>query len=218
MWHEESHQQDDLGDDVDHDFDTPPGSELDPSHCHDRGKARATVQQYVALIGDEVAGNLEGIARARLEDPRCEYQTDAAVHQAYMQIATGGGECGDNDEPAEAAADGAAPAEVSLRHFETIPWNIHSEEEMQTILDFGHRVRLTSFTQELLKLPCMQIDRASTSMAEGDRAALEQLKSNYRGLATASQEEHFELAEKQAERLQISRDEEDMEIDDAHQL
>ena len=52
-------------------------------------QARATVAQYVALIGEEVAGNLEGIARARLEKRRRQYQSDAAVHQAYVQVTTG---------------------------------------------------------------------------------------------------------------------------------
>ena len=34
---------------------------------HDAHKDRATVAQYSALVGDEVAQNLEGLARARLE-------------------------------------------------------------------------------------------------------------------------------------------------------
>ena len=44
-----------------------PSTEIDPEHCHDKHKPRATVAQYVALVGEEVAANLEGIARARLE-------------------------------------------------------------------------------------------------------------------------------------------------------
>ena len=43
------------------------GDELDPEWCPDRGKPRATVELYTALIGDDVAANLEGLARARGE-------------------------------------------------------------------------------------------------------------------------------------------------------
>ena len=39
---------------------------LDPSHCPDRGKMRANVGEYVAIIGEDVAVNLEGLALARL--------------------------------------------------------------------------------------------------------------------------------------------------------
>ena len=60
------------------------GAALDPPHCHDRSKPRATVAQYAALVGEEVAWNLECIARARLEKRPREYQSDAAVHQSFM--------------------------------------------------------------------------------------------------------------------------------------
>ena len=38
---------------------------LDPPHCHDRIKPRATVEMYVSLVATQVAPNLEGIALAR---------------------------------------------------------------------------------------------------------------------------------------------------------
>jgi len=35
-------------------------SSAESNHCHDREKPRATVEQYVALVGADVAANLEG--------------------------------------------------------------------------------------------------------------------------------------------------------------
>jgi hypothetical protein len=126
----------------------------EPSYCFDRQKPRATLQQYVALVGEEVAVNLEGIARARLEKKPRQYQSDASVHQTYMQATSGG--AGDaNGEEADMAEAGAAPKSV-LVHFEPIPWNVSSVEDMQRVLDFQLRTRLTPFAKALLQLPCMQ--------------------------------------------------------------
>ena len=49
------------------DADEPITLPLDPDYCHDRKKQRASVLQYTALIGADVAANLEGISRARME-------------------------------------------------------------------------------------------------------------------------------------------------------
>ena len=126
----------------------------EPSYCFDREKPRATLQQYVALVGEDVAVNLEGIARARLEKKPRQYQSDASVHQTYMQATSGG--AGDaNGEEADMAEAGAAPKPV-LVHFEPIPWNVSSVEDMQRVLDFQLRTRLTPFAKALLQLPCMQ--------------------------------------------------------------
>ena len=126
----------------------------EPSYCFDREKPRATLQQYVALVGEEVAVNLEGIARARLEKRPRQYQSDASVHQTYMQATSGG--AGDADgEEADIAEAGAPPKSV-LVHFEPIPWNISSIEDMQRVLEFKLRTRLTPFAKALLELPCMQ--------------------------------------------------------------
>ena len=57
-----------------------PGSGADPEYCHDQGKPRATMRQYVSLIGEDAAANLEGDARARLQKHPRQYQSDAAVH------------------------------------------------------------------------------------------------------------------------------------------
>ena len=84
MWSEirEAEEPSDLGDAVEL---------LDPEHCHDREKPRATVAQYAALLSTQVAAHLEGIARARLERRPRQYQSDAAVHQAYMKATSGWG-------------------------------------------------------------------------------------------------------------------------------
>ena len=59
---------------------------------HDIGKERATVAQYVALVGEDVAVNLEGLACARVDKPKKQRETDAHVQEAYMKLTSGGGE------------------------------------------------------------------------------------------------------------------------------
>ena len=58
----------------DSDPDSQAHTSLDPEYCHDRDKPRCTMQQYVALVAEEVAQNLEGLARARLEKRPRQYQ------------------------------------------------------------------------------------------------------------------------------------------------
>ena len=93
------------GDELDLDW----GPVLDPEWCPDSGKPRATVELYTALVGEDVAANLEGLARARMEKPPRQYQTDAAIHQAYMKSTTGGGEGGDGEDAPEAEPSGEGP-------------------------------------------------------------------------------------------------------------
>lgn len=137
----------------------------DPPHCHDRSKPRATVQQYTSLIGVDVAVNLEGVARARLEKRPRQYQSDAEVHQAYIQVTTSGGgvQDGQDDGEGDPTIDGVAPAKT---YFEPLPWGITSKEDMRKILDFGHRVRLTPLVRELLALPCMKLNPLESVDAE----------------------------------------------------
>ena len=111
--------------------------------------------QYVAVIGTEVAVNLEGIARVRLEKPPRQYQTDAAVHEAYMKATSGGGENEGDGEVPEAEGHGEAPKAV-VAFFEPLPWGITTTEDIGELLDFKHRVRLSPLAKELLKLACMQ--------------------------------------------------------------
>jgi len=79
----------------------PGQTQQDPEYCKDKDKPRATVEEYVAIIGQEVAVNLEGIARARLEKKPRQYQVDAAVHAAHIKVTTGGG-LGNEDADGEA--------------------------------------------------------------------------------------------------------------------
>ena len=108
---------------------------LDPPYCHDRSKPRATVAQYAALVGEEVAWNLEGIARARLEKRPRQYQSDAAVHQSFMKATTGGGELPGGEDAAEGEAGVEAPKAVQA-FFEPIPWDVSSVKDMRAVLDF----------------------------------------------------------------------------------
>ena len=99
----------------------------DPEICHDKDKPRATVEQYVALVGEDVATNLEGVARASREKRPRQYQSDAAIHHAYMRSTVGGGDgMGDGDQDdVEAAQDSVKPASA---YFEPLPWGLVSEE------------------------------------------------------------------------------------------
>ena len=199
--------------DFDDSEETPPHESV-PEHCHDREKPRATLQQYVSLVGTEVALNLEGIARARLEKRPRQYQSDAAVHQAYMQTTTGGGAEQDNREEADGPQTGEAPKTV-LSYFEPVPWDISSLEDMQQVLDFKHRVRLTPFAKELLELPCMHMPTLDFScVADLQRAHGADWRNRYL-LASAPTAQLLEVAALQSSRMEISHKEEDLDIDDA---
>ena len=63
---------------------------MDPPDDPDREKPRASVEEYVALLGDVVALNLDGIARARVEKKQRQYRTDAEIVQTYVTSITGG--------------------------------------------------------------------------------------------------------------------------------
>ena len=108
------------------------GAELiDPENCPDRAKPRPTVAQYAALLSTQVACNLEGIAGARLERRPRQYQSDASSHQAYMKATTGGGLGADGEADMDSEDLSEAPQEVR-QHFEPLPWDISSEEDMQS--------------------------------------------------------------------------------------
>ena len=101
-------------------FEAGPGIDgVDPPECKDRDKTRATVSEYVAIIGQDVAVNLEGLAVARLDKKPRQYQTDAHIHQAYMQATAGGGEA--DDDTTEAQREGA-PRKAE-KFFKPIPWH-----------------------------------------------------------------------------------------------
>jgi len=169
--------------------------DLDPPHCPDKNKPRARVAEYSALVGVDVAMNLEGIARARLERRPRQYQGDAEIHQAYIQATTGGGAGGD-DEDFEARPEGAG-LQPTKEFFEPLPWGITTQEDMSKVLKFGHRLRLTSFAKELLELPCMQVT-PEVADAEGmpreDLPHGQQWRSQYVALTCSGQAEQATVA------------------------
>ena len=191
------------------DMEEAPPCDAVPEYCHDREKPRATLQQYVALVGTEVALNLEGIARARLEKRPRQYQSDAAVHQAYMQTTTGGGAEQADGEEAELPQTGEAQKTV-LTYFEPVPWDISSLEDMQQVLSFKHRVRLTPFAKALLELPCMQMPTLDLSCA----ADPQRVHGAQYLLASAPTAQVLELAALQSSRMEINHKEEDLDISD----
>ena len=72
---------------------------------HDAAKPRATVEQYTAMICQEVSVNLEGIALARQERKPRMYQSDGAIHETYISTCIGGG-AADNDDDYLESGDG----------------------------------------------------------------------------------------------------------------
>ena len=184
---------------------------LDPVHCHDRGKPRATVAQYTALLCVEVAANLEGLARARLEKRPRQYQSDASVHQAYMRATSGGGETAGGEAGLDFEGSGDAP-QTARQHFERIPWGITNEEAMRKALCFGYRIRLTPFAKELMELKCMEWAKTSEAAAAGDQGHDCSWMANYHGLHLHGTDAQLELLGKQAERLDVSHEEDDMDI------
>ena len=105
---------------------------------HDLGKERATVTQYVAIVGEEVAINLEGLACARVDKPKKQRETDAHVQEAYMKLTSGGGQ-GDGDVGEDGDAQVAGPTITSERHSPPIQWEFSTDEDMQALLAFENK-------------------------------------------------------------------------------
>ena len=103
------------GSDIENDGMSLHADALDPEWCHDRNKPRATMEQYVALVGEDVAVNLEGIARARMEKRPRQYQSDAELHQAYIQAVTVAG------GPGDGGAEGDAEPPPSAKELLALP-------------------------------------------------------------------------------------------------
>ena len=93
-----------LAEDVDEGVDTqrddpwPESPRVDPPDDPYRQKPRASVEEYVALIGGAEALNLDGLARTRVEKKQRQYRTDAEIVQAYATSITGGDTGGDADD------------------------------------------------------------------------------------------------------------------------
>ena len=128
-------------------------------------------------------------AKAHLEKRPRQYQTDAAVYQAYVKTVTGGNlEDGDDEAPEAQATE--APKNVTT-FFEPLPWDITSAADMRKVLDFGHRTRLTSFAKELLDLPCMQA--RVQAPAEMKPEASQRWRKVHAGFHSASEADHLHL-------------------------
>lgn len=205
-------------DDMADDDDASPGSSI-PKACPaasadpDADKPRATVQQYTALIGEEVAYNLEGLARARVEKHKRMYQTDQEIHQQYVKMTTGGGE-GAQDDGADDVGPDEGGASISRDTvFPMAPWNLDMAD-MTSIIEMKNRTRLTKFTKELLNLPCMAADAgiAGTDEEIRDRRARELMRrSCYTDLCQADTQFLMTLRDKQFERLEVNMSEDNVE-------
>ena len=184
---------------------------VDPPDDPDREKPRASVEEYVALIGDAVALNLDSLARARVENKQRQYRTDAEIVQAYATSITGGdtGRGADDDE-CEACQ---APTPTLRQFFELLPWNIETTEEMQRVLDFGFRYRLSPLVKGLLAFPCMQ--PASLPMVcpeASEREAALASRAPYSRLSAATTKELLDFLAAQKDKLRANPDEADPDV------
>ena len=156
--------------------------------------------------------NLECLARARVEKPKKQRDTDALVPEPLMTITSGGGH-----DDGEAGEDGdvqiAGPTVKTSRVYPPIPWNFSTDEEMKSLLAFENRGRLTAFGKDLLSLPSMAKDVEFTRDAvqakmldqSGNYAQLRQLA------AKRDRTEYEALIEDHAEKLKINVDEDNIE-------
>ena len=186
MWEEEVSA--DGGESMDHeDVPLPP----DP----DAGNPRASMASYVALIGEDVALNLEGLARARVEKHPRAYQTDAQVHQAYMKATSGGGEGGEGADEGDGGEEASGGLQPGAQVFPPIPWGFFSQEELLGILRFEHRKRLTPFAKELVALPSMResIPELSAEEQQWRSSCASYWRERYTGLSDATVEEKLAL-------------------------
>ena len=189
-------------------YDGPHALVSDPLHDHDRDLRRAGMHEYVAIIGEDVADNLEGLALARTDKKQRQYRDDAVILQSFIATVSGGGAADEDGADFEIADAGP---QISSRHFEALPYAIDSSEEMQKILDYGFRVKLSPFVKELIALPCMQ------SVATGEQRSDEEMRrslhegsawrANYVELHRADVADQLAFLELQNSRLQRSLDE-----------
>ena len=194
---------------VDEPWPEPPS--LDPSDDPDSEKPRASVEEYVAVVGDAVALNLDGVARSRVERKQRQYRTDAEIVQAYVTSITGGGEGPDGDD--DECEPGQAPAPTKRQFFEPVPWNIETTEEMQRILDFGFRYRLSPLVKGLLALPCMQsASQPRTCSQASDREAALAWRTPYCRLSSAENAELLDFLAAQRDKLRANPDEADPDV------
>ena len=176
-------------------------------------KPRATVAHYTAVIGQELAYNLEGLARARVEKHKRLYQTDQEIHQHYIKMTSGGGE-GAEDGGADEVGPGDGGATISKdKAFAPLPWGFDSAE-IESILLLQNRTRLTKLAKDLIALPCIQYGDqiCGTDTEDQQQKALEELRhAGYCDFTESDVSYQVELGGKQRERLEINDAEDNIE-------
>ena len=191
----------------------PPGAGPAESVDHDAHKPRATVTHCVAIIGCKVVRHLEGLARAREEKHLRPYQTDAEIHEQHILATTGGGFNAGEAANDAAEAPGSGPTAPKTGAFIPIPRNF-DDIEMQKLLAYGYKPRLSAFAKELLALPSFsQAETLQPSADECQRKAALHARDMepYAKLRIAALDDHFELREKQEAALEISKEEDNIE-------
>ena len=177
---------------------------------HDADKDRATVAQYSALVGDEVAQNLEGLARARLEKHAKPRETDAKIDEVYMKMTSGGGAVDDFDgDEHDACTTGAGGTPVHM--FPPVRFDFSSQEEMLALMKFEKKGRVAPLAKDLLALPFMsgEINVDADSPNNDLHRDLA-----YAVLAEQPIDVHQELIDKQTRGLEINTDEAHIELPD----
>ena len=125
---------------------------------------------------------------------------------------SGGGAAEAGEEPQDIGTGTEPPRDV-LKHFQPLPWRITSEEEMLSILQFKHRLRLTPFAKALLELPCMSREEEDTLDSARDTDSERKQRSHCFCLQEQPQREQIRLAQLQDSLLHVSRDEADPDVD-----
>ena len=180
---------------------------------HDLAKLRATVTQYVALVGEEVAVNLESLACARVEKPKKRRVTDAHVQEAYQKLTSGGGQ-GDGDVGEDGDAQVAGPLITSERHFPPIQCDFSNAEDMKALLAFEKRARVTAFGKEFLNLLCMDtaIDLPAHTTHYAFNVEQQRHYDELRNLAEDSRAEYDDLVRNHASKTEVNAEEDNIEL------
>ena len=176
-------------------------------HDHDSEKSRATMQQYTSIIGQEVAGNLEGLARARLEKHPRAYQTDAEIHESYTKMVYGGeGGAADGEADGDPLPEPGKPARSQVFQ----PMGKLDDVKQKQNINFQTRTRLNSTTKELLAMPCMQTsaDEEAKLAATGQqhRDTRDELQA-FHDWASQTHNMKLDVLHQQQESLEIQQDE-----------
>lgn len=193
----------------------PRGEEAELAKDPDSEHERVTVSQYSALIGEEVALNLEGLARARVDKPAKRREIDIDAHEAYLQFTSGGA-----DEKMRSVDETEMPtlpskqADVALRK---VPWHFDAED-LLSILRFEKRARNSAYGKALLSMPFMRESDTVENTSRGDHR-MATGSSVFDSFITADPRVKTSLAEKQILMLKAkNKKQTDSVLDDAEAL